>query len=94
MRVADVGKTSMCQNKLHFGNIAELDLINHNWQGTQMSSAVMSFYVFLPFSFIMSPNELCVVSHTGITASAETSVVNCVGFYPKKSSIRQELFCR
>ena len=53
---------------------------------------------YLPFlctfsTFIHDPvpndwNGLCIISHTGVTATEETSVVNCIGFHRINSSTR------
>ena len=32
-------------------------------------------------------NELHIISHTGVIASAETSVINCIGFHPTKPNL-------
>ena len=60
-------------------------------QGTQVSSiATLLLCYFASFIHASEPNDLnklCILSHTGVTATSETSVVTFIGFHPAKTHL-------
>ena len=76
----------------HFpsGNVfllTSLQVIGHG-----ISSAVISllcyFAIFSHVPVLNGCNEPCVISHTDVTAKAETSVVNVIGIHPIKTHLK------
>ena len=57
----------------------------------QVSSAAKSFLCYFAVCIHdQIPNDshkLCIISHAGEIATAETSVINCIGFHPTKPNL-------